>query len=79
MLQTEINALHGTHSSELSQLREALMESVGRCRRLEKLNEEAYGLIMIQSMRAMGIVEGRETPEEEQDQAQRIRGRAEAK
>ena len=55
--QAEIDTLQQSHSSDLSQLREALKESVARCRQLEKLNEEAYGVIMLQSAQAAGIVD----------------------
>ena len=37
------------HKSELDVLRQALIDSVNKCRHLEKLNEEAYTLLMIQS------------------------------
>ena len=37
------------HKSELDVLRQAVIDSVNKCRHLEKLNEEAYTLLMIQS------------------------------
>lgn len=37
------------HEKELDILRRALLDSVNKCRNLEKLNEEVYTLLMIQS------------------------------
>ena len=37
------------HDGELNELREALVDSVNKCRHLENLNEEAYTLLMLQS------------------------------
>ena len=37
------------HETETAELRRALESSVSQCRQLEKLNEEAYTLLMLQS------------------------------
>ena len=37
------------HEVEAAELRRALEKAVSECRQLEKLNEEAYTLLMIQS------------------------------
>ena len=49
-IQRNNEATTNDHETAITELRQALVASVARCSNLERLNEEAYSLLMLQSM-----------------------------